>query len=98
MRVDTGWGPFRYGGAMDSRIWALSALFAMSVTAGAKADRLDRENLLQYHVTPDRVAPVKSTSDWQKRRAEILAGMQSVMGPLPGAEKRVALDVRIENE
>ena len=62
------------------------------------ADRLDRENLLLFHPTPDRVAPVKTIDDWQQRRAEILAGMQAVMGPLPGAAKRVPLDVKILSE
>src|SRR5438045_1291046 len=56
------------------------------------AERLDRENLLTFHATPNQVSPVKSVADWQKRRAEIVAGMQTVMGPLPGAEKRVPLD------
>ncbi|MBI3880171.1 MAG: alpha/beta hydrolase [Verrucomicrobia bacterium] len=37
-------------------------------------------------------------ADWQQRRAEILRGMQAVMGPLPGAEKRCALDVKVEEE
>ena len=62
------------------------------------AERLDRENLLQFRAASDRVAPVKTTTDWLKRRAEILAGMQAVMGPLPGAAKRVPLDVKIERE
>ncbi|MEW6160666.1 MAG: alpha/beta hydrolase [Verrucomicrobiota bacterium] len=44
------------------------------------------------------VHPVRSRRDWLKRRAEILDGMQQVMGPLPGKEKRCALDVKIEEE
>src|SRR5688500_11549535 len=72
-----------------------SVSLALSVHA---AERLDRENLLQFGDGTGRVAPVKTKADWQKRRAEILAGMQQVMGPLPGAEKRVALEVKIENE
>jgi dienelactone hydrolase len=62
------------------------------------AERLDRENLLLFHAALDRVAPVKTTADWQKRRAEIIAGMQTVMGPLPGADKRVPLDVKVVSE
>ena len=34
----------------------------------------------------------------KRRRAEILRGMQEVMGPLPGREKRCALDLRVEAE
>lgn len=39
------------------------------------------------------VRTVTSTTDWQRRRAQILDGMQSVMGPLPGghAGTRAAL-------
>jgi hypothetical protein len=60
--------------------------------------RLDRTNLLIYRNEAGDVFPVKSIADWQKRRAEIIAGMQEVMGPLPGREKRCPLDVQIEEE
>ncbi|MDB6027997.1 MAG: putative dienelactone hydrolase [Verrucomicrobiales bacterium] len=40
----------------------------------------------------------KSIGDWKKRRVEILNGMQQIMGPVPGKEKRCALDVKIEEE
>ena len=76
---------------------SLAALTTVSLTIHA-AERLDRENLLQFRDSSGRVAPVRTTADWQKRRAEILAGMQQVMGPLPGAGKRVALEVKIESE
>ncbi|MCX7887794.1 MAG: acetylxylan esterase, partial [Verrucomicrobiae bacterium] len=32
---------------------------------------------------------------WQRRREHILANMQLVMGPLPGPERRVPLDVQV---
>lgn len=68
----------------------------MAATPGA---RLDRENLLVYRIDPTADArPVKTPADWRKRRAEVVAGMESVMGPLPGAAKRVALDVAVERE
>ena len=60
--------------------------------------RLDRNNLLTYLNSAGEIAPVDSIADWQKRRAAILAAMQRVMGPLPGTEKRCALDVRVEEE
>ena len=60
--------------------------------------RLPRTNLLVFHDRTGAVAPVKSNTDWQQRRAEILRGMTEVMGPLPGPEKRCPLDVRIEQE
>jgi dienelactone hydrolase len=78
---------------------SLLALSLLNLPTGLHAaERLDRENLLQFRDDEGRVAPVKTKADWQKRRAEILAGMQEVMGPMPGAEKRVALEVRIESE
>lgn len=42
--------------------------------------------------------PVRTRSDWERRRAHILAGMQQVMGPLPGADRRAPLEVRTEEE
>ncbi len=57
--------------------------------------RLPRTNLLVYHAASGQVATVKTKSDWQKRRLEILEGMQQIMGPLPGKEKRSVLDVNV---
>ena len=39
-----------------------------------------------------------SLQNWKTRRLEILDGMQTVMGLLPADEKRVELDVRVEEE
>jgi dienelactone hydrolase len=75
-----------------------AALPAPTCLPAANAPRLDRENLLEFRDDRGAVAPVRSIADWQRRRAEILSGMQRVMGPLPGPEKRVPLDVRIEEE
>ena len=79
------------------RLTALGAVcVAFALTASAQ--RLDRENLLQFRAAGGAVAAVRTPADWQLRRAEIVAGMESVMGPLPGAAKRVPLDVRVESE
>jgi len=63
-----------------------------------KPSRLDRNDLLTFHGGDGSVQRAQTVTDWQKRRAEILAGMQEVMGPLPGAEKRCALDMKVEEE
>src|SRR5262249_10170409 len=42
--------------------------------------------------------PVKTVADWGGRRGHILRGMEAAMGPLPGAEKRVPLDVKVLGE
>lgn len=60
--------------------------------------RLPRENLLVYRGSDGSVVPVRTVADWGKRRAEIVAGMQAVMGKLPGAEKRCPLDMKIVEE
>lgn len=64
-------------------------------TTTRKSDRLD---LLQYQAGDGRILPVKTTADWQRRRSEIVAGMQQVMGSFPGDDRRVDLEIRIEEE
>ena len=61
-------------------------------------DRLDRLNLLQYRDKRGKVRMVKTPADWGKRRAEIVRGMEAVMGVLPGRQRRVELDMKVEEE
>ena len=63
-----------------------------------RPDRLDREKLLVYRDAGGAVKPVRNIGDWLHRRALILRGMQEVMGPLPSANKRCPLDLRVEEE
>lgn len=77
-------------------VWDSAAQGPASVQKASS--RLDRTNLLLYRNDRGKLTPVKSVTDWQKRRATILAGMQEVMGPLPGAEKRCPLEVNVEEE
>ena len=90
-----------------SRLVLSGALLALSIAAGLPSEaattarptsRLERTNLLLYPTATGQVQPVKSVADWQQRRAIILRGMQEVMGPLPGKEKRCALDVQVTEE
>ena len=60
--------------------------------------RLTPTNLLIYRDKKGAVVPVKTVRDWPKRRAEIVRGMNEVMGPLPGKDKRCPLDPKIEEE
>jgi predicted dienelactone hydrolase len=76
--------------------WAL--VLAAAGEALAAGPRLDRERLLTYREADGRVAEVRAPADWQRRRAETLAGMAAIMGPLPGPKKRVPLDVRVQSE
>lgn len=71
------------------------------LTVPAAADpprRLPRENLLLYRGPDGNPVAVKTPEDWTKRRAEIVRGMETVMGKLPGDKKRCALDLKTESE
>lgn len=79
---------------------ALAALALSTFAVAAEHARLPRENLLVYREATGATGPVRTTADWPQRRAEIVRGMETVMGAYPGATspKRVPLDVRIEEE
>jgi hypothetical protein len=80
-------------------VWfTLALVFAGTLTAAEQAGRLDRNNLLQFRNAQGEVQPVTTAAEWQRRRAEILRGMQVVMGKLPGDERRVPLNVKIQEE
>lgn len=79
-------------------IAALPVSAQVSLADGIAPPRLPRTNLLVYHGRHGEVLPVKSKSDWQKRRAEIVRGFEQIAGPLPGRNTRCALDVRIEEK
>jgi dienelactone hydrolase len=81
----------------------LAASLATPLAAAARAEpaapvRLPRDNLLLFHGEGGKVMEVKSVDDWLKRRAEIVRGMESVMGKLPGKEKRCALEPKQEED
>jgi len=73
------------------------SLPAVNVPVLAPA-RLPRENLLLFRDDMKLLRPVKTEADWLLRRSEIVQAMQSVMGPLPGKDKRCALMVKTEEE
>ena len=69
-----------------------------AVAQPAAPPRLPRDNLLLYRNDAHDPAAVKSVDDWRHRRAEIVRGMQAIMGALPGDEKRCPLDMQVEEE
>lgn len=78
-------------------VWA--TLFCLCLTSSLPAEpRLPRDNLLLYRDQQGQTQPVKSLADWSHRRDEIFRGMEVIMGKLPGDEKRVPLDMRVEEE
>src|SRR5262249_8282746 len=76
----------------------VGGLFLIDCRAGEPVPRLPRDNLLVYRGADGKPVPVATVADWAKRRAEVLRGMESVMGKLPGKEKRCPLDVKLDEE
>jgi hypothetical protein len=66
--------------------------------APVSAPRLPRDDLMRYRASDGAIFRVQSRDDWPRRRAEIVAGMESVMGRLPGPEKKCPLDMQVEDE
>ncbi len=59
---------------------------------GVTTARLPRENLLLYRDSDSEVKPVRKVEDWLKRRSEIIAGAEAIMGRLPGSRTWCAGD------
>jgi hypothetical protein len=76
----------------------LLSLFALLVADADPPARLPRDNLLLYRDTDGKAVPVKTVEDWAKRRAEVVRGMEAVMGKLPGKEKMCELEMKVEEE
>ena len=87
-----------WGGVCCEVVWRpILGIVIVLGTAGAAAyEKLRRDDLLWLVDRAGQVRPVRTAEDWQVRRGQILEGMQAVMGPLPGRDRRVALDVRVE--
>lgn len=75
----------------------LLALFAGHLS-GASSTNLSRDQLLFFKNAQGSVVPATTVPEWRLRRAEILGAMQQVMGRLPGAEKRCALEMEVREE
>jgi dienelactone hydrolase len=76
----------------------LAALAAASVLAAEAPVYQHRSDLLLLKEGREPERPIRKPSDWNQRREQILLNMQKVMGALPGPEKRVPLDVKVEEE
>jgi len=81
---------------MNSRLMVLISCLLSPVLSAV--ERLPRLDLLKFRDSAGKVQSVKTPADWAKRRAEIVKGMASVMGGLPGKDRRVDLDVKVEEE
>lgn len=56
----------------------------------------DHAKLLVVRDAAGNETPVKSPADWAVRRAHILSNFEKVAGKLPGGERRVPLDLKID--
>jgi hypothetical protein len=79
---------------MIHHLLLLSALAAPP----ALPDYPDHANLETVRDGEGKLVPVASKADWGVRRDHVLGGMQQAMGPIPGPERRVPLDVRVLEE
>ncbi|WZO96764.1 alpha/beta fold hydrolase [Isosphaeraceae bacterium EP7] len=55
----------------------------------------DHANLLVVRDAAGQSVPAKTPADWSVRRAHVMGNLQRVMGPVPGAGRRVPLDVQV---
>ena len=89
-----------YPASFPFPLLALATVAVSAFTFAAEPAHLPRENLLVYRAASGATVPVRNQGDWQRRRADVVRGMETVMGPFPGAAsaKSVELDVRVEEE
>ena len=83
--------------------WLIAGLVVMSVGVARAKQRsapfyADKQNLLVQIDAVGKKHAIRSRRSWGLRRAHILRNMQAVMGPLPGAAHRVALEVEVLEE
>ncbi len=71
-----------------------------SITLPAQefARTLDAFDVLALPHKDGKALKADSAAAWQPRRELIMAGVQAIMGRLPGSEKRVPLEVTVEEE
>ena len=86
-------------------VWALSfaamiAPIAVRLAVAQTASKTvptypDHTKLMVVRDGLGRELPIGAACDWDVRRDHILAQFQRVAGPLPGAERRVALEMQV---
>ena len=67
----------------------------MPRASAASPAALDKANLMVYTDAAGQARPIETTGDWQRRRADLLARMQQVMGPMPPDSRRCPLDMQV---
>ena len=86
--------PIRYRTPNGEFVISYAAGFPVgSFEPGPWGRCLDRSQLREFEDASGLPRPVKTKADWAERVAQIRAGMQQAMGPLPEAARRVPLAV-----
>ena len=85
------------------KLMRLSLLLAVILACTAFADvppirGLSRSDLLEYHDTTGAVKKATTPAEWELRRKESLAGFLSMTGPLPAADQRCPLELKVDEE
>ncbi len=83
---------------MTRLLITLSLLVGMLPHLAAELSGIDHSQLLVYRGQAGSEHPVKTTADWAKRRQQIVAGMQQVMGPLPSRTTLQPLEMRVRSQ
>jgi hypothetical protein len=83
---------------MRQFVFSVALLLAFLPPWCGAQEKLDRDKLLYFQDATGKVQPAKSIADWEKRRISILHAMQSVMGQVPGKDKRCPLNVKQEEK
>lgn len=79
------------------RVWLLALVFlAAAAPLSADPPANNHQRLLEYIDDDGQSRPVANRDDWQRRRMQIIAGMEEAMGPLPSRHPAPALDPQIE--
>ncbi|MEY4940595.1 MAG: hypothetical protein RIQ93_2330 [Verrucomicrobiota bacterium] len=78
--------------------FALIATGFASPLVAAKPFYADKQDLLYFLEADGTRRPVQSTSDWDRRRRDVLANMQDVMGPLPVIDHQLPVTVQVIKE
>jgi hypothetical protein len=76
----------------------LACFVALCSSVAEPLPRLPREKLLVYRDAAGSVQPVRSISDWERRREVILRAAEEIMGALPDRTRLSPLDIKVEEE
>lgn len=77
---------------------AIARLLGPAREANGLRPYADKLHLLSWRDARGVEHPITRSREWARRRADILASLQAVMGPLPEPRHPVPLDLRVESE